>query len=318
MLRFESAAWHATPRVPRAAPDDTAGATRAALIGTRFDSAAEIAVCRGDRLVGLVNVEDVLAAPAGVRLAELMDAEPPVVAPGADQEVAAWKAVRHGESSLAVVDEQGRFVGLIPPRRLLEVLLFEHDEDSERLAGVLSGSSAARLAAEEPVLRRLWHRLPWLLIGLAGAGLSADVVGLFAGHLEKYVLVAFFIPGIVYLADAVGTQTETLVIRGLSVGVPIGRAARRELVTGVGIGFMLAALAGPVAWLRWGRGDVALAVAAALLAACSISTLVAMALPWALARTGRDPAYGSGPVATVIQDLLSVVVYLLLAFAIVR
>jgi magnesium transporter len=317
-LRFESAAEHATDRVPRGAPHDTAGALRERLVGARFDSAAEVAICEDGRLVGLLNIEDLLAAPADARLAELMDPDPPVTAPGVDQEVAAWKAVRHAESSLAVVDATGRFVGLIPPQRLLEVLLFEHDEDTERLAGVLSGSNAARLAADEPVLRRLWHRLPWLLIGLAGALVSADLVGLFHAHLEKHVLLAFFIPGVVYLADAVGTQTETLVIRGLSVGVPIARAARRELSTGVAIGAVLAALAWVVVALRWGRADVAIAVALALLGACAMSTVIAMLLPWTLARLGRDPAYGSGPVATVIQDLLSVMVYLLLALAIVR
>jgi magnesium transporter len=143
-------------------------------------------------------------------------------------------------------------------------------------------------------------------------------MGLFRDHLERHVLIAFFIPGVVYLADAVGTQTETLVIRGLSVGVPIARAARRELLTGSLIGVCLAALALPLAWLRWDRGDVALAVSLALAAACSTSTLVAMVLPWLFARFGIDPAYGSGPLATVIQDLLSVAVYLLLAVAIVQ
>jgi magnesium transporter len=165
-----------------------------------------------------------------------MDAKPPVVSPGVDQEVAAWTAVRHGESSLAVVDERGRFLGLIPPRRLLEVLLSEHEEDMARVVGVLVTGTEARLAAEEAVMRRLWHRIPWLLIGLVGAILSADLVSLFHAQLEKHVILAFFVPGIVYLADAVGTQTETLVIRGLSVGIPIARTVRRELITGALVG----------------------------------------------------------------------------------
>jgi len=75
----------------------------------------------------------------------------------------------------------------------------------------------------EPVERRFQHRLPWLLVGLAGALLAADFVGRFEGHLQETVMLAFFIPGIVYLADAVGTQTETIVVRGLSVGVTMQR-----------------------------------------------------------------------------------------------
>jgi magnesium transporter len=317
-LRFESAAEHLTTRVPRVAPVDTAGAVREALVGRRFDAVAEIVVCEGERLVGLVNIEDVLAAPAGALLSDLMDAKPPVVSPGVDQEVAAWTAVRHGESSLAVVDERGRFLGLIPPRRLLEVLLSEHEEDMARVVGVLVTGTEARLAAEEAVMRRLWHRIPWLLIGLVGAILSADLVSLFHAQLEKHVILAFFVPGIVYLADAVGTQTETLVIRGLSVGIPIARTVRRELITGALIGLALAAISLPVIWVHWGRQDVALTVAIALVGACSTATLVAMALPWLLARLGLDPAFGSGPVATVVQDLLSVAVYFSIAVVLVH
>jgi magnesium transporter len=121
----------------------------------------------------------------------------------------------------------------------------------------------------------------------------------------------------VYLADAVGTQTETIVIRGLSVGVPIGHVVRRELLTGALIGTVLAVLFYPIALLRWGEPDVALSVALALFAACGVATVVAMALPWAFHRLRSDPAFGSGPLATVIQDLISILIYFLIAAALV-
>jgi magnesium transporter len=125
------------------------------------------------------------------------------------------------------------------------------------------------------------------------------------------------VPGVVYLADAVGTQTEALVIRGLSVGVPIGRVARRELLTGLLVGVALALAFFPAAWLLWGQSNVAFAVALSLMAACSIATMVAMALPWLFHRLGSDPAFGSGPLATVIQDLLSIVLYFVICIRVV-
>ena len=70
--------------------------------------------------------------------------------------------------------------------------------------------------------------------------------------------------------------------------------------------------------LGWEDFDVALAVSLALFAACSVATLVAMALPWAFQRLGADPAFGSGPLATVVQDLLSIVIYFVTALAIVE
>jgi magnesium transporter len=314
---LETASEHLTDDVPRAGPESRVGEVRAALVGQRFESVADVAVCEGERLVGLVSIEQLLAADDGTALREIMDPDPPYVGPGIDQEVAAWRMVQHGESSLAVVDESGQFRGLIPPTRMLAVLLEEHDEDMARLGGFLSGTAEARRASEEPVSRRLWHRFPWLLLGLAGAMLSAGIVASFEDQLRQVVLLAFFIPGVVYMADAVGTQTETLVIRGISVGVPIRRILVRELITGAVIGVAIAAAFLPFALLVWGDAEIAVVVALALFASCSTATAVAMGLPYLLHRLGRDPAFGSGPLATVIQDLASILIYFGIAAAFV-
>jgi magnesium transporter len=163
----------------------------------------------------------------------------------------------------------------------------------------------------------LWHRLPWLVVGLIGSAIAAWLVGGFEEELAGDVRLAFFVPGVVYMADAVGTQTEALVIRGLSVGVPIRRILRAETLTGLAVGTLLGLLTYAAVLLAFGAADLALAVALALLAACSVASVVAMALPWAIARAGRDPAFGSGPLATVVQDLLSLVIYFALATALV-
>ena len=79
----------------------------------------------------------------------------------------------------------------------------------------------------------------------------------------------------------------------------------------IGGAFLVFALVG------WGEADVAVAVALAMFASCSVATVVAMALPAAFQRLGRDPAFGAGPLATVAQDLLSIVVYLAIVSALV-
>lgn len=313
----ETAAYYATKSIPIAGRDDRAGAVRDSLVGGTYDSAVDIAVIDGDRLAGLVRIETLLAALPQTPLRDLMDNDPPIVAPGTDQEIAAWRAVQRSESSLAVLDADKRFVGLIPPHSLLGVLLHEHDEDLARLGGYLHDTSEAREASLESVLRRFAHRLPWLLVGLAGALLAAGVVGAFQRQLEKDVMIAFFMPGIVYLADAVGTQTETLVIRGLSVGVSIRRIFWREVITGILVGVALALAFIPIGMFGWGDGELAAAVAISIFLASSIATSVAILLPWMFHRLGTDPAYGSGPLATVAQDLLSITVYLLVSTALV-
>ena len=206
-----------------------------------------------------------------------MDPDPPKVAPDTDQERAARGMVDRHECSLAVVDADGRFLGLIPPYRMLRVLLEEHEEDLARLGGYRLGTARARGAAEEPVAQRLWHRLPWLLVGLLGAMAATAIVGGFEQQLEANVLLAFFIPAVVYMADAVGTQTETVLIRALAAGVTVRSVLAPRIAHRPRDGhrdrraFLAFALVG------WGDLEVAVAVALAMFASCSIATLVAMA-----------------------------------------
>jgi magnesium transporter len=304
---------HATPRVPRVAPAWSVAEVRRYMVGKSFDFVDEIVVLDEGELIGLVALTRLLEASDETLLEELVDRESVVIRPGESEEGAAWQMVHRAQSNLAVVDSDGSFVGLVPSHRLIGRLLAEHDEDVARLGGYLASSGRARLAAEEPVSRRLLHRLPWLLVGLVGAMASAVIVGAFEAQLEEVVLLAFFVPAVVYMADAVGTQTETLLIRGMSAGVDMRTVVRRELITGALIGVIIGLSFFPFALIGWGDADVALAVALALTASCSIATSVATALPRLLSRFGRDPAFGSGPLATIIQDLLSIAVYLAIA-----
>ncbi len=315
--RLEIASSHATMNVPIVHPSDTAGAVRERLIGPLFATVADIAVCVDGRLVGLVEIERVLAADPNTAVDRLMDHNPPAVGPNTDQEIAAGVMVDHGEGSLAVIDDDGVFLGLIAPNKMLAVLMQEHDEDLLRFSGLLATGGVSRLASEERVARRLVHRLPWLAIGLIGAMVSAWLVGSSEEQLARTVQLAFFLPAIVYMADAVGTQTETLAVRGLSVGVPIGRFAAKELITGALIGVFVAALFFPFCLVAFDDVALAVTVSLALFASCGVASVVALLLPLLLTRLHKDPAFGAGPLSTVVQDLLSIAIYLALASVIV-
>jgi magnesium transporter len=314
--QLDAVARHVVTSVPVFGSSVTVGEAFDSIRGRTYESAAVVVLCDDGYMRGMVPVERLFAARDDTRLIDVAETDPPVVGPGVDQEVAAWRAVRDGESSLAVVDEDDRFVGLIPPSALLEVLLQEHDEDMARMGGYLKSSSLARNAAEEPVARRFVHRMPWLLVGLVGAMLSIGIVSAFEERLESNVALAFFIPAVVYIADAVGTQTEALVIRALAVDVPVRRLVRREAITGLYIGVALAVAIFPYS-LLYGDASIAGTVALSMLAASSVATVLAMGLPWLLNRLGSDPAFGSGPVATIAQDLVSILLYFVIATALV-
>jgi magnesium transporter len=308
-IDFASASAHATRNVPVLPPGTRADEALASLVGRRWDCASHLVVCEGERFLGVIPIESLVAAPGHRLLHGLIDPRPPAVGPGTDREVAAWTAMRRGETALAVVDAEGRFVGLIPPHRLMAVGAAEHEEDLSRLGGFIHGAQDARHANDEPVMRRFRHRLPWVLVGLAGALFSADLMSRFESQLQLNLALAFFIPAIVYLADAVGTQTETVVVRALSLGTTMRQLVVREWLTGFAVGAVVACLAGPLVWLVWGDVRMAACISISLLAACGTATTTGLALPWVLDQFEIDPAYGSGPLATVIQDLASILIY---------
>ena len=133
-----------------------------------------------------------------------------------DQEKMASIALHHGVASLPVVDGAGKLIGVVGPNKLMDILRREHVEDLHRLAGITRESADARNALEEAPLRRARHRLPWLVVGLGGSMLATLIVANFETVLTAKPELAFFVPGLVYLADAIGTQSEAVAVRGES------------------------------------------------------------------------------------------------------
>jgi magnesium transporter len=118
------------------------------------------------------------------------------------------------------------------------------------------------------------------------------------------------VPGLVYLADAIGTQSEAVAVRGLSLtNVGLARLLGGELRSGLLIGLVLALLAFPMVWAGFGELRLAGAVALSLAGASAVASVLGLLLPWLLGRLGSDPAYGSGPLATIVQDVLSLLIY---------
>lgn len=298
-------------RVPIANARDEAGSVLARLAGTQFDYAGAIYVLDAQgRLDGYVPITALFAAPTHTPLAELSQPPPHAAHPDMDQEHAASLAICHNVTAVPIVDAQRRFLGVAPPQALMEVLRQEHIEDLHRLAGIRHENTRARHAIEAPPLRRVRDRLPWLLVGLAGSVLATMVMTAFEQALQAKIAIAFFVPGIVYLADAIGTQTETIAVRGLSLShAPFAAMVVGEARTGAIIGLTLAlCLFFPVWW--WFKDvRLATAVAVALFTAGTAATTIGVLFPWALARMGRDPAFGSGPMATIVQDVLSLLIY---------
>jgi len=315
MRRHETVGAHVVASALRARPDETAPQVLARLAAEKPSGVELVLVVDGEgRLLGAVPLARLFAAGAQT-LGQVADRDFPRVTAETDQEHAASLALHHGADALPVVDADGRPLGVMPAQALMHVLRREHVEDLHLLAGIQREASRARHAIEDPPLRRARHRLPWLAAGLGGAAIATAAMAGFEATLSHTIAVAFFVPGIVYLADAIGTQSEAIAVRGLSLTRGgIGHLLAGELRTGMLLGAILGLLSFFPIWLVFGDARLAAAVGTAIFSAGTVAASLGMLLPWWLARAGRDPALGGGPLATVIQDVVSLLVY----FAAVR
>lgn len=299
------------PHALLADPGETAGALRERIRQDRHKGWELICVVdnRG-RLLGTLTAPELLLLDERQLLSRAAHAHRPHVHPGTDQEHMASLALHHGATAMPVVAEDGRLAGVVGSSTLMHILRREHVEDIHRLAGIARESHQARQALQAPPMRRLRHRLPWLLAGLGGSVVATLLVSRFEGMLAARPALAFFVPGLVYLADAIGTQSEAIAVRGLSLShARFAPLFAGELRTGLLIGLVLALLAFPMIWLVFGDAGLAGTVALALGIASMLASLLGLAMPYLLDRLGTDPAYGSGPMATIVQDVLSLAIY---------
>ena len=147
-----------------------------------------------------------------------------------------------------------------------------------------------------------------------GSMVAGSVVAGFERTIEAHISVVFFMPIIVYLADAIGnTNGGSCGVRGLSLShTPIKNLLTGELRTGLLIGLSLGILIFPYVFLTSWDIRLACAVSLAVVIAGGFATTIGFLLPWLLSCMGKDPALGSGPVATIIQDVLSLLIYFMI------
>ena len=310
-MKREAVQAHMVASVLRARGEETAGEVRARLAAEKPQCVALVLVVNSaGRLRGVIPLASLFSAGAQARVEELRSRGIPTAHPDTDQERAASLALQHGMDALPVVDASGRALGVMPAQALMQVLRREHVEDLHRLAGIQRESAQARHAIEDPPSRRARHRLPWLLVGLAGSAAATAAMAGMERVLQAHIAVAFFVPALVYLADAIGTQTETVAVRGLSLTrAGLAPLLAGELRTGMLIGLVLGALAFAPVWLAFGELRLAAAVALSIFAAGTVANGIGMLFPWMLHRLGFDPAYGTGPGSTIVQDVCTILVY---------
>jgi magnesium transporter len=266
-------------------------------------------------LLGVIDLAKLLKSEPVKRLGDLMKSPVVTIRPHTDRERAARLAIHYELDTLPVVDKGNHLVGVLPTQSILKILHEEHVEDSLRAAGFRHAHGGAFI---DVLKARTWTliraRTPWLLIGLLGGMGAAFIVKYFEGALEEEVALAFFIPAMLYMAAAVGTQSEAFYLRLYdSANFKLKSYFLRELLVGFGIGLFTSAIIFPFTYFILRNFTVAFIVSFSMFLSVLLAVAIATFIPALLVKFKKDPAIGTGPFATVMQDLLTVIIYFLVA-----
>jgi magnesium transporter len=269
------------------------------------------------RPVGYLRLRDLLLTPKETPIRAIMHTDFVAVGPDTDQEAVAQLADRYELSVVPVVDREGHLIGRITPKQLRRVLREEAEEDLNLMSGLPADSRP-----DQSVRRIVRGRIPWLLAGLAGASLSAAVVGAFEDQLAQAAILATFIPIVMSMAGNAGIQAATVAVQGLSSGTvtfsDLGWRLAKELAAALANGAIAAAvlmlLVLTVAQFIAVESVIVLALTAglALLSVILVAVTVGATIPILLERIGIDPAMATGVFITTGNDILSVALFFLL------
>lgn len=314
----DTAGSHMVRHIPRTTADTTVSAVIQSLQGQKFECADTVFVTDAEgRLEGIVRINDLLVngdRPIG----EIMEPEHEAVQSGDDQEQIAVLAMQLNMIAVPVVDTDERLIGAVPPEALFRILREEHMEDIQRLAGIEPHKRGPAVALRAPLFDRFRRRLPWLVFGLFASTIITFVMVGFEQSLSANVSVAFFVPALVYIAGAIGTQAVSVAIQGLSTeNISIKALLQDELIIGIAIGVSLGLISSILVFAAFRDSMLSLAVGLAVLSGGTVSALVGFGLPWIFNHFEFDPALGSGPICTIIQDVSSLLIYFALVGALI-
>ena len=268
-------------------------------------------------LCGVISIKEIFRTQKkSTKVEEIMKKDLIVVHPSTDQERIVYLALKHGIKAIPVVDKEWHFLGVVSYDTILQVFNQEVHEDIFRFGGLYHKVGKEFNTITESPLKMIKTRIFWLVVGLIGGIIAASVVSSFENVLSKYLILVAFIPVLVYISDAAGTQSETLIIRGIALDpkLSIRKWLTREIIVAIFLGIFCGAFIDIMCMIVWGGSYllgniVGLSMFFGVISGILISTL----LPLILQKLKIDPAIAAGPFATIVSDIISLAIYFFVA-----
>ena len=269
------------------------------------------------KLKGVVSVKDVFCLPKTRSVSQIMVKDENVVSvkEHTDQEQVVFLALKHNLKAIPVVDKENHLLGIVPSDVILNILHNEDVEDALRFVGVSKLKDPAISIIKASAAVHFRKRLPWLILGLFGGVVAAFIVGFFEEALGAHLALVAFIPAVVYMADAVGAQTQIIFVRSLALDrkLDFRKYIWREVRVNLFLALVLGIIISIVSLLWWKSSLLGIILGASIFLTILTAMAVAIFLPWLFFKFKYDPAIASGPFATVVRDILSLLIYFSLA-----
>jgi len=268
-------------------------------------------------LVGVVSLRRLLLVSPETPLKRIMTADLISARVDMDQEEVARQVAAYNLLAIPVVDAENKLAGIITVDDVIDVIKDEATEDIYRLAGVAGDERAFTPARES-----LRKRLPWLGINLLTAFLAAAVVGLFEGTIDLFPVLAVFMPIVAGMGGNAGTQTLTVIVRGIALGELTWSNSRKallkEAVVGLGNGIVLGTAAAAVVWMVRGNPTLGLVLGMAMIINMFVAAAAGTLVPLGLRAANVDPALASSVFITTMTDMFGFFSFLGLATVFAR
>ena len=272
------------------------------------------------RLTGVISLRELVTTPGDTMLKDIMSKHIHVVRPETDQEEVARIVSQYNFLAVPVVDQEDRLLGIVTVDDVVDVIREEATEDFLQLVG--AGKD------REILLKSSWEnarmRVPWLFASWVGGILAALIIGVFDDVLKSTIALAAFIPVIMGMGGNIGTQSSTMIVRGLATGrVSIENSVKilfKEIRVGLILGILYGLLLGVFAIFQFINVSpmiglvVGLSICISMIIAATIGSLV----PLILNRFEIDPAIATGPFVTTAIDILGVAFYFIVAGAFIN
>lgn len=271
------------------------------------------------KLIGIVSAKDLMTTDDDVPIKDLMETEIISVYTHSDQEQVAQLFTKYDLLALPVIDQDGRMVGIVTFDDAMDVMVDEATEDITKMAAI---NPSEKTYFETSVLQHAKNRIPWLLILMFTSIITGTIITRYENAFAAIPLLVSFIPMLMDTGGNCGSQSATLIIRGIALDeirfTDLFKVMFKEFRISLIVGAFLAVANGVRIFIQYHNPGLAVVIACSLMGTVIMAKLVGCILPLLAKKVNLDPAIMASPLITTLVDTFSILIYFNIATVLFR